>query len=105
MNSEGAQLPTQIRPGSRLLTAAEFHRLADAARDRLVGEHNQPHTRRAYEKAVRDFKGFAGIRRPEEFRVVTRAHIIAWRDELVSRGLGGGTGSPRCSNISASGMP
>ena len=32
---------------------------------------------------------FAGIRRPEEFRTVTRAHLIAWRDELGRRGLGG----------------
>jgi hypothetical protein len=50
-------------------------------------------------------------RRPEEFRTVTRAHIIAWRDELRRRGLGGarsGTGwrrSPRCSNISARRTP
>ena len=28
---------------------------------------------------------FSGIARPEEFRTVTRAHIIAWRDELASR--------------------
>lgn len=31
-------------------------------------------TRRAYEKAVRDFTRFTGIARPEEFRTVTRAH-------------------------------
>ena len=34
---------------------------------------------------------FAGIRRPEEFRTVTRAHLIAWRDELRRRELGGAT--------------
>jgi site-specific recombinase XerD len=34
---------------------------------------------------------FTGILRPEEFRTVTRAHIIAWRDELTGRGLGGST--------------
>jgi site-specific recombinase XerD len=28
---------------------------------------------------------FAGIRRPEEFRNVTRAHVIAWRDDLGDR--------------------
>ena len=32
---------------------------------------------------------FAGIRRPEEFRTVTRARLIAWRDELGRRGLSG----------------
>lgn len=26
-----------------------------------------------------------GIMRPEEFRIVTRVHIIKWRDELVRR--------------------
>ena len=34
---------------------------------------------------------FAGIFRPEEFRTATRAHLIAWRDELRRRGLGGAT--------------
>ena len=34
---------------------------------------------------------FAGIFRPEEFCSVTRAHLIAWRDELRRRGLGGAT--------------
>jgi len=34
---------------------------------------------------------FAGIFRPEEFRTVTRAHLIARRDELRGRGLGGAT--------------
>jgi integrase/recombinase XerD len=28
---------------------------------------------------------FTGIKRPEEFRDVTRAHVIAWRDELGER--------------------
>jgi integrase/recombinase XerD len=28
---------------------------------------------------------FAGIRRPEEFRAVTRSHVIAWRDGLRKR--------------------
>jgi integrase/recombinase XerD len=52
---------------------------------------SNPHTRRAYENAVKDFMRFAGIRRPEEFRTVTRAHLIAWRDELRRRELGGAT--------------
>jgi site-specific recombinase XerC len=43
------------------------------------------HTRRAYENVVGDFMHFAGIERPEEFRTVTRAHIIAWRDDMRIR--------------------
>ena len=34
---------------------------------------------------------FAGIVRPEEFRIVTCAHVIAWRDELKRRDLGSDT--------------
>ena len=88
-------LPTEIRPGNRLLTAAEFHRLADVPPEvEWFANISNAHTRRAYENAVRDFMQFAGIRRPEEFRAVTRAHIIAWRDDLVRRGLGGSTTLP-----------
>jgi integrase/recombinase XerD len=42
-------------------------------------------TRRAYENAIHDFMRFTGIARPEEFRTVTRAHVIAWRDDLAQR--------------------
>ncbi len=34
---------------------------------------------------------FAGIQRPEGIPKLTRAHLIAWRDELCRRGLGGAT--------------
>jgi integrase/recombinase XerD len=30
---------------------------------------------------------FTGIVRPAEFRTVTRAHVIAWRDDLVQHPL------------------
>jgi site-specific recombinase XerD len=34
---------------------------------------------------------FAGIQRPEEFRIVTRAHVLAWRKMLEDRALAGAT--------------
>ena len=34
---------------------------------------------------------FTGIVQPKEFRTVTRAHVIAWRDDLARRELGGAT--------------
>ena len=49
----------------------------------ITANLSNPSTRRAYENAIGDFMRFAGIVRPEEFRTVTRAHIIAWRDELA----------------------
>jgi hypothetical protein len=51
---------------------------------RVLDLHNR-HTRRAYQHAIADFMQFTGIVRPEEFRTVTRAHAIAWRDDLVRR--------------------
>jgi integrase/recombinase XerD len=84
------QLPTRTVPGNRLLTAAEFHKLADVPPEvEWFANLSNSSTRRAYENAVRDFMRFTGIVRPGEFRTVTRAHIIAWRDDLVRRGLGG----------------
>jgi len=98
----GAQLPTPITPGSRLLTAAEFHRLADVPPEvEWFANLSNPSTRRAYENAVRDFTNFTGIVRPEEFRSVTRAHIIAWRDELRQRGLGGATIRHRLASLAS----
>ena len=78
MNSGSRQLSTEIVPDGLLLTAAEFHRLADVPPEvEWFANISNAHTRRAYENAVRDFMQFAGIGRPEEFRAVTRAHIIA----------------------------
>jgi integrase/recombinase XerD len=62
---------------------------------------SNPSTRRAYETAVRDFVRFTGIARPEEFRTVTRAHVIAWRDDLVRRGLGGSTIRQRLASLAS----
>ena len=98
------QLPTEITPArvSRLLTAAEFHRLADVPPEiEWFANLTNPQTRRAYENAVKDFMRFAGIVRPEEFRTVTRAHVIAWRDELVRRGLGGSTIRHRLASLAS----
>ena len=80
------QLPTQITPAERLLTAAEFQRLADVPPEiEWFANIRNRSTRRAYENAIQDFMRFTGIVRPEEFRTVTRAHVIAWRDDLGRR--------------------
>jgi integrase/recombinase XerD len=85
------QLPIAPARVSRLLTADEFHRLADVPPEvEWFANLTNAHTRRAYETAVKDFMRFAGIKRPEEFRTVARAHVIAWRDELKTRVTRGG---------------
>jgi integrase/recombinase XerD len=95
-------LPAEIPLANRLLTAAEFHRLADVPPEvEWFANLSNAHTRRVYENAIRDFMGFTGITRPEEFRTVTRAHIIAWRDQLTGRGLGGSTIRHRLASLAS----
>jgi len=100
--SDAPRLPADIAPAGRLLTAAEFHRLADVPPEvEWFANLTNPQTRRAYENAVGDFMRFTGISRPEEFRAVTRAHVIAWRDELIGRGLGGSTVRHRLASLAS----
>jgi integrase/recombinase XerD len=90
------------QPQTRLLTAADFLRLADVPPEvEWFANITNPNTRRAYENAVRDFVRFTGIVKPEEFRTVTRAHLIAWRDDLGSRALNGTTIRHRLSALSS----
>ncbi len=96
------KLPVAAARVSRLLTAAEFHQLADVPPEvEWFANLSNPSTRRAYENGVRDFMRFTGIVRPEEFRTVTRAHIIAWRDDLALRGLGGSTIRHRLASLAS----
>ena len=88
--------------GGALLTAARFQSLADVPSElEWFANIANPNTRRAYERALGDFMAFVGIRRPEEFRIVTRSHVIAWRDDLASRGLGGMTVRHRLAALSS----
>jgi len=92
----------QIAPGTRLLIAAGFHRLADVpSAAEWFADISNPSTRRAYRAAVGDFTRFAGIGRSDEFRIVTRANAIAWRDTLVRRGLGGSTVRHRMASLAS----
>lgn len=61
--------------GTRALTDAQFHALADMPPElEWFGNITNPHTRRAYEVDVKsDFAQFVGIHQPEECRLVTRA--------------------------------
>jgi site-specific recombinase XerD len=87
---------------NRLLTAAEFHKLTDVPPEiEWFANITNPSTRRAYEHAIQDFMRFTGINRPEEFRTVTRAHVIAWRDDLAGRMLGGATVRHRLAALSS----
>jgi site-specific recombinase XerD len=96
------KLPTKMTPPGRVLTAEEFNRLSDVPPEREWFRNiRNPSTRRAYENAIRDFMRFTGIARSEEFRAVTRAHVIAWRDDLAGRELGGSTVRHRLAALSS----
>jgi len=100
MNS--ARTPVHTTSKTRLLTAAEFQRLAKVPPEvEWFANIRNASTRRAYENAIKDFMLFAGIKRPEEFRAVTRAHVIAWRDDLGDRTLGGTTIRHRLAALSS----
>ena len=82
-------LPAAVQPGG-VLTAAQFHQLAavPAALEWFANIDN-PRTRRAYEGDIGDFTNFVGITKADDFRQVTRAHVIAWRKQLEGQGLAG----------------
>ena len=58
-------------------------------------------TKRAYKIDVEDFVRFTGIERPEDFRVVTRSHVIAGRKDLEKRDLGASTIRRKLSALSS----
>ena len=100
MTDQDALVP--VSPGGRLLTAAEFQRLGDVPPEvEWFANITNKSTRRAYENALQDFMAFTGIQRPEEFRDVTRAHVIAWRDDLARRALSGMTIRHRLAALSS----
>ncbi|MGS0741795.1 tyrosine-type recombinase/integrase [Glaciimonas sp. GG7] len=90
-NASPALAPGAVTQG-RALTAAQFHQLADVP-PALTWFANiaNPQTRRAYQSDLQEFMAFAGIDRPAQFRIVTRAHLLAWRRDLEHRALSGAT--------------
>ncbi len=76
----------------RRLTAVEFQTLARVpAAVEWFANLDNPRTRRAYQNDLEDFCGFVGLASADEFRVVTRSHVLAWRADLEQRGLAGAT--------------
>lgn len=82
------QIPLVVRNGEWILTAAEFTSLAEVPPEvEWFANLENLNTRRAYQNDLRHFMRFTGIVRPAEFRVITRAHVIAWRKELEKLSL------------------
>jgi len=98
MNSEASKRPrtnlpaprSAPTPSSRALTAPEFHELAQVPpATEWFANIDNANTRRAYRNDLQEFMTFVGITTPHELRLVTRAHILAWRGDLERRELAG----------------
>ncbi|SEO24549.1 Site-specific recombinase XerD [Nitrosospira multiformis] len=74
------------------LTSAQFRKLAEVPPEiEWFANIDSRQTRRAYQNDLRGFMAFAGIDKPEDFRSVTRSHVLAWRKRLEEEQLGGAT--------------
>jgi integrase/recombinase XerD len=86
----------------RALTATEFQGLADVPAElEWFANITNAKTRRSYKNDVQDFSDFIGLQSPEDMREVTRAHVIAWRDQLSARELSPATIRRKLSAISS----
>lgn len=89
-------------PTERALTAEQFQGLADVpAAGVWFANIDNPNTRRAYQNDIEDFNSFLGIEKPEDFRDVTRAHVIAWRKLIENRDLAPATIRRKLSAVSS----
>ncbi len=88
--------------GERCLTTAQYQRLGDVPPEvEWLANIRTPRTRQAYRDDLADFTRFVGIAQPEAFRTVTRAHVIAWRDDLARRQLAPATVRRKLSALSS----
>lgn len=86
----------------RRLTRTEFQGLAQLPPEvTWFANIRNVNTRRAYERDVKDFSLYVGIRQVEEYRLVTRAHVIAWRKDLEARALSPSTIRRKLSALSS----
>ena len=73
---------------TQALTPAEFYQLQDVPPViEWFANIDNKNTKKSYERAVREFMEFTGITNPDEFRAVTRSHILAFRKQCEKREL------------------
>jgi integrase/recombinase XerD len=80
--------PKPVTLPRRALTSSEFSQLEDVPPEtEWFANIDNLNTRRAYRNDLKEFMTFAGIRTPIELRLITRAHVIAWRTDFDTRKL------------------
>lgn len=84
----GKDFPVESAVEKTLLTSQDFKRLSEVPPEaEWFANLTNENTKRAYRDDVTSFMRFVGIKRPEDFRTVVRAHVIAWRKTLEKRKL------------------
>lgn len=95
-------MKTLVDARARKLTQAEFQHLSAVPPEvEWFANIQNENTRRAYRRDVQEFAGFLGLSASEEFRLVTRAHVIAWRKDLASREMAAATIRRKLAAVSA----
>jgi hypothetical protein len=102
MSSHKSITPRPATIPRRALTTTEFSQLADVPPEtEWFANIDNPHTRRAYRNDLKEFMTFTGVRTPIELRLITRAHVIAWRKDLDHRQLAPGSIRRKLSALSS----
>ena len=74
------------------LSAHQFHGLCQVPPEtEWFANLDNAQTRRAYQSDLKSFMSFVGMHKAEEFRSITRAHILAWRADLERQSLAAAT--------------
>jgi len=85
-----------------VLTAEQFQSLATVPPDaEWFANLDSEQTRRAYRNDIGEFMRFVGINLPEQFRDITRAHVLAWRKTLEDKGLAASTLRRKLASLSS----
>ena len=87
---------------NRMLSDPEFQALKDMPPElEWFTNIRSEKTRRAYRNDVQELCRFLGIREAEDLRLVTRAHVLAWRRRLEDRHLASATIRRKLASISS----
>lgn len=66
-----------------------------------LANFTSPQTRATYQNAVAEFIRYLNLESADELYSLTRAHVIAWRDDLIDRGASPRTVASRLSALSS----
>lgn len=88
--------------GKSLLSVEAFKRLSEVPPEvEWFANIQNPNTRDGYRRDIAQFMEFLGIKAPNQFREVGRAHVIAWRKTLETRKLSAATIRRKLSAVSS----